>query len=188
MRASFEQLEALAVRALAQAAGDVAELGVWRGDTFAPLARLAGEGRRTAYAVDSFAGMAAPGPLDTEEDGTCHYPQGALRVDAAAVQARLTGLGPHVRIVTGYVPDVLFTMPPAVRLAFVHLDLDHYEPTLAALKWLWIHMAPGGILCCHDWFPGRRCLAAAAIAEWHERHPGLTGHATDTRHIWFEAA
>ena len=37
------------------------------------------------------------------------------------------------------------------RFSFVHLDLDLYDGTLAALEWFWPRLGPGGILLSHDY-------------------------------------
>jgi hypothetical protein len=37
------------------------------------------------------------------------------------------------------------------RFSFVHLDLDLYESTRAALEWFWPRLEKGGILLSHDY-------------------------------------
>jgi len=54
---------------------------------------------------------------------------------------------PRARIVEGWIPEVLDTLP-APAWAFVHLDLTLYEPTLAALRYFYDRLSPGGVLIC----------------------------------------
>jgi len=42
-------------------------------------------------------------------------------------------------------------VPGNIRFAFVHVDLDHYEPTRVAMHWAWKRMLPSGVLCSHDY-------------------------------------
>lgn len=139
---------------LAQAPrGPRIEFGVHRGATLAIIAEHEG----LTVGVDSFEGMAEPGPFDYRE-GRCHYPRGRLKAPIEIAAARV----PRARLVRGWVPEVLADLPDG-PWAFAHVDLDHYEPTLATLQWLWPRMMRGGIICCDDFFPGRDWLAARAI-------------------------
>lgn len=133
------------------------ELGVFRGATLARIAQHEG----LTIGVDSFAGMAEPTDRDLL-DGRNHYPRGRLAVSSASAAAA----APCAKLVQGWVPEVLGTLPSGLQFGFAHVDMDHYAPTLAALDWLWSRMLPGGIIVCDDWFEGRDVLAAGAIAEF----------------------
>ena len=39
----------------------------------------------------------------------------------------------------------------AVKFAFVHLDADLYQPTLAALRYFYPRMVAGGVIIIHDY-------------------------------------
>ncbi|MGO8241334.1 TylF/MycF/NovP-related O-methyltransferase [Rhizobium ruizarguesonis] len=132
------------------------ELGVFRGATLGLIAKHPG----ITIGVDSFAGMAAPGKRDTK-DGWTPYPLGRLSAPMRDAQRA----APKARLLKGFVPDIL----PAITesgFAFAHLDMDQYGPTLAALQWVWGRMAPGGVICCDDWFADRDWLAAGAINDF----------------------
>ena len=49
------------------------------------------------------------------------------------------------------------------QFSFIYIDLDHHDPTAAALEWAWPRLAPGGILGFDDYFPGRERLASPPI-------------------------
>jgi len=184
MRASFEHIYDLAV-AREDVPGDFAELGVWQGTTFLPLADLARTFGKTIHAVDSFQGCPAPTPRDFAPDGGCQFGKGALSVGGSKLFRDLMRHHHNVRIHEGWIPEILHDIPDDVRFAFVHLDLDQFDPTEAALAWLWPRMSPGGILVCHDWFDDREHLAAGAIRQW-MAHTGVQPAGTlPSEHIWF---
>jgi len=140
-------------------AGDRIELGVCRGDSLRFIAAHPG----LTFGVDSFEGMGDPTPRDIMPDGRNPYPRGRLREPLAKIAAKFPN--PKIRLVKGWVPDVLQETLLARPYAFAHVDLDHYTPTVAALDWLWGRMLPGGVLVCDDWFEGKDYLAAGAINE-----------------------
>jgi len=155
MRASFEHIRELA-ESCETVPGDFAELGVWQGTTFLPLA-----------------------------DTACQFGKGALSVGDSRLFRDLMRHHENVRIWEGWIPEILQEIPDDVRFAFVHLDLDQFDPTEAALAWLWPRISPGGVLCCHDWFDERTHLAAGAIRQWMD-HTGVQPEGTlPSEHIWF---
>lgn len=133
------------------------------------------------YGVDSFEGMAEPSEHDIV-GGVNNYPAGRLAVPMARVEKLISSrTGGPVELIKGFVPEVLETLPEG-PFAFVHLDIDHYLPTQAALEWLWPRMAEGGILLCDDWFEGQDFLAAKALNEKAEEVPPS---GTQGRKIWW---
>lgn len=153
------------------------EIGVHRGETLMAIAQHSGR----TYGVDSFEGMPEP----TEQDiigGVNNYPKGRLAVSESYVASRLIRAGlTNVKLIRGFVPDVLSRLPEG-PFALVHLDIDHYSSTKAALDWLWPRMMKNGVLCCDDYFPGQRGLAALALDEWAEEYP-ITG--SEGRKCWW---
>ena len=60
-------------------------------------------------------------------------------------------------------------------------------PLLAAMRYAWTKMEPGGIIMCHDWFGNTNLLAAGAIADWmKESGVAISGEQTATSHCWFK--
>ena len=97
------------------------------------------------------------------------------------VQKNIRGVD-NIRLVRGWVPTVLDEIEER-DFAFAYVDMDQYDSTLAALRWLETRMVPGGIICCDDWIEGRDWLAGGAINEFAKSRP-LTG--TCGREAWFE--
>lgn len=148
------------------------EIGVLRGSTLAMIAAHSGE----TYGVDSFEGMAEPGERDIV-NGINNYPKGRFATPVSIVQQAV----PSAILIKGFVPEILSNVPDG-PFAFVHLDLDHYGPTNAALEWLFPRMMAGGILLCDDWFDGQDFLAAGALNEVAIERP-LSG--TNGRKAWW---
>ena len=115
--------------------GALAEVGVWRGETSAFLHRIA-PGRRL-YLFDTFEGFPARDLPTGQTDGRFRD------TSATAVRARV-GDSDDVVLKAGYVPDTLAEIPPEERFAFVLLDLDLYDPTLASLEFFYPACRRGG--------------------------------------------
>jgi O-methyltransferase len=121
--------------------GAFAEVGVWRGETSALLHRLAPS--RDLHLFDTFEGFPdrdlPPGAEDTRFRDTSQE----------AVRARVGGSA-RVQLHPGYVPETL-TAVEGERFAFVLLDLDLYDPTLASLEFFYPRLEAGGYLVMHDY-------------------------------------
>jgi len=57
----------------------------------------------------------------------------------------------------GWIPQVIH-LEETRNYAFVHLDVDLYEPTLTSLQYFFPLLSPGGVIVCDDYgaseFPG----------------------------------
>lgn len=123
--------------------GDIVECGVRYGkSTFFILSGLP---ERHAEVFDSFEGLSNP----SEEDGE-HWKEGGLAVGIDRFKNSITPFAHRVTIHKGWIPDVLAECQTD-KIAFLHLDLDLYEPTKAALEFLFPRMVPGGVFVCDDY-------------------------------------
>lgn len=171
--------------ALVVCPGDFMEMGVWRGETFLPMAAQAAKEKRLAHAVDSFRGMPKPCLYDIDEQGRDCYPEGALSAGGPEALQKATAGMPNVRIHVGFIPQVLRKVRPEAGLALVHVDLDQYQPTRQAIAWAWPRINAGGVLVMHDYWPGRGCLASRAIDEFlNAEGLTLTGRNPESSHAW----
>jgi hypothetical protein len=145
--------------------GDFAEIGVFRGAAFRKLAALASEQGKLAHAFDSFVGMNDPAP----EDGG-HYPKGKFDIGGPDQFANLMSEAGVKRkcyeLWPGYVPDCFAGVPSDQKLSLAILDVDHYHPTVDALRWLSPRISPQGILALDDFLPHADILASKAIKEF----------------------
>lgn len=145
--------------------GDFAEIGVFRGRAFQKVAKLARAQGKMAHAFDSFVGMNEPGPLDGVQFPKREFdiggPEAFVRLmDSRGVERNSYELHP------GYIPACFAEVDSALHFSFVILDVDHYEPTVEALNWVWPRVSAEGILALDDFIPTHTILATKAIKEF----------------------
>ena len=143
--------------------GAFAECGVFRGFS-AYMLRTLMEGApgepKAFHLIDSFEGLSPPEEADKLLiDGRLQdniHKAGHFKVDLEKVYARFSGLE-QVYWHKGWIPEVLAELPEQAW-AFVHIDVDLYEPTKTALEYFLPRMSPGGIIVNDDFaspeFPG----------------------------------
>lgn len=120
--------------------GDFAEVGVYRGGVLRELAQAFPH--RTVYGYDTFEGM----PVEHWQEGEVVVPGQFDGTSLAEVQGVVADCF-NVGLRKGVFPST------GVRTvyAFVHLDVDFYLATKAALVWLLPRMAEGGVIVLDDW-------------------------------------
>lgn len=123
-------------------AGSFAEVGVYRGHMSSFIHRLAPD--RTYYLFDTFQGF----PKSDLEPGVTED----NRFQDTSIDTVLRAIGDTQNIVIrqGYVPDTLQGLETE-RFAFVLLDLDLYNPTVASLEFFYPRLSSGGYLAVHDY-------------------------------------
>jgi len=137
------------VKNLHKIPGELAEVGVFQGAS-ARLIHEASDGR-PLHLFDTFEGLPLPSRSDLLSDGSeCDaLGEGWLRADYEKVLPYLAGLD-NVHLYKGIFPET--SGPVANRqFSFVHLDMDLYEGTLAALEFFYPRMAKGGVILSHDY-------------------------------------
>ena len=123
--------------------GDTVECGVWHGAaSHFILARTQGTGRQH-HMFDSWEGLSEPGA----HDGT-HWHKGSLSLDESVARENLAGFT-HAHFYRGWVPE-RFPEVTGRRFAFVHADVDLYEPTRATLEFFYPRTNAGGVILCDD--------------------------------------
>jgi O-methyltransferase len=123
--------------------GEIAEVGVWRGDT---SELLAGGSARPMHLFDTFTGFA-----EAEHDElTTHDARTRFRnTSVDFVRARLAHRA-NLTLHPGFVPDTLAAVSDRT-FAFVLLDVDLHAPTVASLEFFYPRLAPGAFLFVHDY-------------------------------------
>jgi len=120
--------------------GALAEFGILRGGTARMMS--AASPQRRLFVFDTFAGLPCPDP---QHDAQLQQGQfAATLIDAAPMLNELP-----VTIVTGAFPESAAGVDPPL-LAVVHLDMDLYAPTIAALEWCHSRMAAHGVIVLDD--------------------------------------
>jgi predicted O-methyltransferase YrrM len=130
-----------AASAVRKIPGDAAEVGVFRGAS-AKLIGLALPDK-PLHLFDTFDGL----PRPEAADGDLRL--GEFRCGLDEVR-HYFGSEPNLHFHVGIFPG---SAAPAQdrTFAFVHLDMDLFEGTFAALDWFYPKMLPGGIIITHDY-------------------------------------
>jgi O-methyltransferase len=125
--------------------GDVAELGVWQGNTAELLAMFARRQNRTLYLLDTFEGLPA---ADLNADDK-HLVGTFQDTDIETVRKRVGSEG--TVLIKGYFPETASQLPLDAKFSIVHIDCDLYAPMIAALQYFYPRMTPGGFIIVHDY-------------------------------------
>lgn len=134
--------------------GAVVSLGCGEGGAAGLMLHAAG-GERPVWLFDTFEGIPEPGEEDGAKARAKYEARGAgnwLNFSEERARAVWAGLGVEGGICKGMIEQ---TVPLAVdeigQIAVLHIDVDWYEPTRAALEALYDSLAPGGIIICDDY-------------------------------------
>ena len=127
--------------------GDVAELGVFRGD-FAVLINAAFPDR-TIHLFDTFEGFPSEDIQIEFDHGLSEAKAGDFSETARDIVEKRLQNREKALFYKGYFPST-FQACMAKEFAFVSIDADLYAPTAAALPLFWERLSPGGVLLVHD--------------------------------------
>lgn len=141
--------------------GDTAECGVYKGcSSYLILeANRRSSLQRTHHVFDSFEGLSNP----IGKDGD-YWSASDLSISEDAVRDNLRDFE-RIKFYKGWIPD-RFSEINDVDFAFVHVDVDLYEPTRESIAFFYDRLKTGGIFLCDDYgfltCPG----ATAAVQEF----------------------
>lgn len=138
-------------RSVSQIAGDTAECGVLEGgSSFIICSVLGKQGARRHHAFDSFEGLSAPSREDRPRVVTSfEWARGDLAVPLERVKRNLERFD-FVEYHPGWIPDRFVDVADA-RFAFVHVDVDLYQPTRDSVAFFYERLVAGGVLLCDDY-------------------------------------
>lgn len=151
--------------------GDVVECGCWHGHSATAISTLLEEAgfRGRFHVFDSFEGGLSS---FTQED------ESAFKLSANEKQAMIETFRSDydfVRSVTerfgfvdlhrGWIPDVFATFERR-PIKFLHVDVDMYQPTKAALEFFWDSLVPNGCIVIDDYNHGVFEGATRAVDEF----------------------
>lgn len=125
--------------------GDVAELGVYKGNTASLLANIARQIGGTAYLFDTFEGFDRADLQGVDAGKKVEFEDTSLE----AVRA-LVGYD-NVHFVRGRFPDSAAQIPQDLSFCVVHIDCDLYAPMRSGLEYFYPRLLPGGFLVLHDY-------------------------------------
>jgi len=130
--------------------GDTAECGVRYGKSSYFVLNALRDRNRQHHLCDSFEGLSEPGDVDAETIARREsWRAGDLAADEAIVHEKLKDF-PQCRFHRGWIPDC-FEGLEGRQFALVHVDVDLYEPTLAAFEFFYPRLVPGAVMVCDDY-------------------------------------
>lgn len=157
--------------------GEVVEAGVYKGASLLRLLSfrelLEAPDSRKVIAFDAFGRF--PRPADQEESAWVEgfERDGGDGLSMAELERVLARKGfRNTELIPG---DINHTVPAyarahqELRIAFLHIDVDCYEPTATVLGHLFERVVPGGVVVFDDY--GRVAGATRAVDEFLLRHP-----------------
>ena len=146
--------------------GSFLELGVWKGLSAFMIGKVIRDefgSTQKIILVDSFEGGLSD---KSAHDANLVYDQNTQEILAEKMQfsssrsetQSVMVAFDNVEIIEGWVPDVLEQIDKTEDFAFIHFDMDLYEPTIGSLEALWDRVQSRGILVFDDYnstqFPG----------------------------------
>ena len=141
MRLLAEQINAAGIE------GDVAELGVYKGD-FAVMINAAFPQRKLLL-FDTFEGFTAEDIAAEQKDGLSRAKEGDFADTGVSIVWKKLLYPDNADFIKGHFPES-FDLCRSRKFAFVSIDADLYAPTAAALPLFYDRLSPGGVLLIHD--------------------------------------
>jgi O-methyltransferase len=152
--------------------GDVIECGCWHGHSSVAIATLLAERNFDGrfHVFDSFeGGLSAFDPNDespvfalSEKEKQLEVQKFKSSYDFVNSVTRRFGF---VELHRGWIPESFSGFQPK-PIMFVHIDVDMYEPTKAALEFFWDSVVPGGCVVIDDYNSGMFEGATRAVDEF----------------------
>lgn len=156
-------------------AGAIIETGVFKASTLIRLATFRHffetSVSRPIYAFDAFGKfpqekLHVPVDIDYASSYDSNFGIGLSEVECMSILSR-KGIEENIHLIAGDITEtmpVFFAKHAFLQLAFVHVDVEAYEPTKAILQCCWPRLVTGGIMALDD-FNGDTG-AVEAIAEF----------------------
>lgn len=145
--------------------GAVAELGVYQGEFAQKLNRLFP--KRKLYLFDTFEGFDARDVITEQQRDFSLAELGDFGdTNVELVMAKLA-YPENAIICKGYFPKTAEDIQD--QFAFVSLDADLYEPTLAGLLWFIPRMVKGGVMLLHDYHNKRFSGVRQAVWDYQQQ-------------------
>ena len=127
--------------------GEIAELGVYKGNSAFLLAEYARKAGKQLYLFDSFSGFDKRDLQGIDTNKKVSFSD----TDLESVK-QTVGLA-NVQFIPGFFPDSLSQMnePQPSAFCLVHIDCDLEKPTTESLNYFYPRMSKGGFLIVHDY-------------------------------------
>ena len=151
--------------------GDIIECGIFKGDSLLTLARLVetfstGDRTKMIWGFDHFQGLINRNEKDGYNESLSNWNPNTFKETIFKLidlfnKDTFFPKKPRIQLIDGDIKQTAFefvTNNPGVRISMLHLDMDLYEPTLAALEAFYPLVVKGGVVildevCIKEW-PG----------------------------------
>jgi O-methyltransferase len=147
--------------------GDVAELGVYRGD-FASKINIAFPDRKL-YLFDTFEGFAKADIEHEEQESFSEMKTNDFSDTSVSLVMKKMTHPENCIVKKGFFPDTAEGVE--AKFAFVSIDCDLYDPILSGLKFFWQRLTPGGYIFVHEYNQTEYMGTNAAVNHFLEEHP-----------------
>jgi O-methyltransferase len=130
-------------------AGDLIEIGVWRGGTGGLIAARCAELALNSqvYLCDTFKGVVKAGGGDGVYGGGEHSDTSIPIVSDLMRKLMVS----NATILEGIFPDATSHLISQQAFRFCHIDVDVYQSAKDCMEWLWPRLLPGGIIVYDDY-------------------------------------
>lgn len=145
-RAFFLYSTAQAIRGIP---GDTADVGVRYGSSSFYMLKGFADPARAHHIFDSFEGLSAPTVNDRNNGHKSHWKKGDIAVEENVTKQCLSSFT-NCHYYKGWVPT-RFPDVADKKFAFLHVDVDLYQPTRDTLEFFYGRMNPGGVMVCDDY-------------------------------------
>ena len=128
--------------------GDIAELGVYKGES-ARLLHLMAPGRNL-HLFDTFGGFTSTDLQVENGEAAAYSTKNFADTSINKVLKKIGGDPSKLHVHAGYFPESASGLEH-VRYALVSMDADLYNPTQAGLAYFYPRLSPGGVILIHDY-------------------------------------
>jgi O-methyltransferase len=130
-------------------AGDILEVGVWRGGTGCLMAKRAKQLQpaATVFLCDTFKGVVKAGGQDSRYRGGEHADTSMDTVRQLTTNMEVA----NVELLGGIFPDETGDRIKNRRFSLCHIDVDVYESAKHVAEWVWPRLASGGVIVYDDY-------------------------------------
>ena len=125
--------------------GEIVECGVFKGTTAYQIRSLT---NKPIHLFDSFEGISGREKADSQRDGDIGG-KGEIACSLEDVKKYLSDFY-DFKYYKGWIPDK-FSDVKDLKFAFVHVDVDVYQPTKDSFDFFYPRMVKGGIIVCDDY-------------------------------------
>jgi O-methyltransferase len=131
--------------------GDLAECGVFHGGSSHLMLAATSETDKHLHGFDSFEGLSDPSEVDLPlKDYTFKWKKHDMRFDIEKTHTNLSQHQARYTLYKGWIPERFFEVANR-KFSLVHIDVDLYEPTKAALEFFYPRLSIGGVIICDDY-------------------------------------